>query len=172
MRGRNGHDEDPVRITNRTVSDKEDPMGAVLVSSQPGLATRLCRFAGTSCARQDSNPATRGLEVRRFVYENAGSAACSSESSVKQARSSYPRIRVECCFLRQPLGDGSLFAPRCRSLARPETQEWVASRKRRGLLALVSRVVELRIRRRGRTADVQDAAVSGAPPSRLQLLVK
>jgi len=57
-------------------------------------------------------------------------------------------------------------------LARPETQEWVASRKRRGLLALVSRVVELRIRRRGRTADVQDAAVSGAPPSRLQLLVK
>jgi hypothetical protein len=40
------------------------------------------------------------------------------------------------------------------------------------LHALVAQAVELRIRRRGRTVDVQDAAVSGAAVSRLQLLVK
>ena len=38
-------------------------------------------------------PPTRGLEVRRSVYGNAGSAACSSQLSVVTPRSSYPTIR-------------------------------------------------------------------------------
>jgi len=37
-------------------------------------------------------PPTRGLEVRRFIYENGGSAACSSQFWRLPRRSSYLTI--------------------------------------------------------------------------------
>ena len=53
-------------------------------------------------------PATRGLEVRRFVYENAGSAACSSQLSGTNVRTSYLRIHVVCCLHRNRIGHSSM----------------------------------------------------------------
>ena len=54
-------------------------------------------------------PATRGLEVRRFVYENAGSAACSSQIRAVQPRTCYPAIQSRCCLIRQQPTLGTWF---------------------------------------------------------------
>ena len=59
----------------------------------------ISRFPGTSCAREDSNLRPGGLEVRRVVYENAGSASCLSHIWQTPSAICHPTIRG--CLLSQ-----------------------------------------------------------------------
>ena len=105
---------------------KSDKKVAPDVLADPAIVERitgLCEFAGTSMRPAGFEPATRGLEVRRSIYENAGSAACSSQMSMAIVRFSDPRIHVACCRLRKPLETGSLddvtrFRPPSRNYCR------------------------------------------------------
>ena len=52
------------------------------------------QFAGISMRPAGFEPATRGLEVRRFIHQNADSAAWLSQIVTLSSRICYPRLHV------------------------------------------------------------------------------
>ncbi len=71
--------------------------GALFTGSSSAISSACpCSRTAPSTGEPDRGlgfePPTRGLEIRRSVYENAGSTACLSRSRATIQRSSYPRI--------------------------------------------------------------------------------